>query len=129
MSLVVVFGATGSQGGSVVKRLLANPKYKVRAVTRNPDSDAAKKLAAQVIILFTLNSQEHLTHPLPPLLSLTYINPHKHLFHPLPFHPSQPLTNTTQPNPHRAPKSTRQTSTPPPKPSPPPSRTPPPPSS
>ena len=48
MSTILVFGATGAQGGSVVKRLLANPKYKIRALTRNTDSEAAKKLAAQV---------------------------------------------------------------------------------
>ncbi|KAK3387576.1 hypothetical protein B0H63DRAFT_160484 [Podospora didyma] len=47
MSIILVFGATGAQGGSVVRRLLATPKYKVRALTRNTDSEAAKKLAAQ----------------------------------------------------------------------------------
>ncbi|KAK3371514.1 hypothetical protein B0T24DRAFT_323163 [Lasiosphaeria ovina] len=47
MATVVVFGATGVQGGSVVNRLLKNPKYKIRAVTRNPDGEAGKKLASQ----------------------------------------------------------------------------------
>ncbi|KAF9027954.1 NAD(P)-binding protein [Hymenopellis radicata] len=52
--LVVVFGATGKQGGSVVSSLLAaNEKsktgklYNIRAVTRNPSSDKGKTLAAQ----------------------------------------------------------------------------------
>ncbi|CAG9939668.1 unnamed protein product [Clonostachys rosea f. rosea IK726] len=46
MSIITVLGATGSQGGSVVTTLYGNPSWKVRAVTRNPESDAAKKLIA-----------------------------------------------------------------------------------
>jgi len=43
---VLVIGATGHQGGSVVKALL--PKgHSIRTITRNPDSPAAKKLAEQ----------------------------------------------------------------------------------
>lgn len=45
--LVVVIGATGVQGGSVVSTLLKNWEYKIRAVTRNASSDSAKKLAAE----------------------------------------------------------------------------------
>ena len=41
--LIVVFGATGRQGESVVRALLANG-YKVRALTRNPDSTGGKSL-------------------------------------------------------------------------------------
>ncbi|VUC28675.1 unnamed protein product [Clonostachys rosea] len=44
MSTITVLGATGSQGGSVVAALRENPRWKVRAVTRNPESQAAKKL-------------------------------------------------------------------------------------
>jgi len=47
--LLTVFGATGAQGGSVVKAVLANPKlskeFKVRAVTRNRSSAAAQELS------------------------------------------------------------------------------------
>lgn len=43
--LIVVVGATGNQGGSVAARFLKDPTYKVRALTRNPSSDASKKLA------------------------------------------------------------------------------------
>ncbi|KAH7016738.1 hypothetical protein EDB80DRAFT_827033 [Ilyonectria destructans] len=44
---VLVLGATGTQGGSVANLLVQYPdKYIVRCLTRNPDSDKAKKLAA-----------------------------------------------------------------------------------
>ncbi|GFZ42459.1 hypothetical protein JCM24511_00174 [Saitozyma sp. JCM 24511] len=45
--IIVVFGATGYQGGSVVNRLLSTSRhqYHLRAVTRNPQSSAARKLA------------------------------------------------------------------------------------
>jgi len=44
--LVVVTGATGAQGGSVVEYLLKEPsKWTIRAVTRNKNSDQAVKLA------------------------------------------------------------------------------------
>jgi uncharacterized protein YbjT (DUF2867 family) len=46
--LLVVFGATGAQGGGLARAILAEPAagFAVRAVTRKPDSDAAKALAA-----------------------------------------------------------------------------------
>lgn len=44
--LVVVTGATGKQGGSTLKYLL-NKGFKLRGVTRKPEGDAAKALAAQ----------------------------------------------------------------------------------
>ncbi|GBB88258.1 hypothetical protein RclHR1_01480023 [Rhizophagus clarus] len=45
--LIVVCGATGAQGGSVANSLLATGNYKVRALTRNPDSNKAKALASK----------------------------------------------------------------------------------
>ncbi|KAF2111378.1 hypothetical protein BDV96DRAFT_649939 [Lophiotrema nucula] len=45
--IIAVTGATGSQGGGVVNVMKKTPGWKVRAVTRNPQSDAAKKLAAE----------------------------------------------------------------------------------
>lgn len=43
--VVLVTGATGQQGGAVARSLLASG-HKVRALTRNPDSPAARALAA-----------------------------------------------------------------------------------
>ncbi|KAF4455931.1 nitrogen metabolic regulation nmr [Fusarium albosuccineum] len=43
--LVSVIGATGIQGGSVVRALLDDNTYSVRAITRNKTSTAAQKLA------------------------------------------------------------------------------------
>jgi uncharacterized protein YbjT (DUF2867 family) len=46
--LIAVVGATGAQGGALVRAILADPsgEYAVWALTRNPDSAAAKDLAA-----------------------------------------------------------------------------------
>ncbi|RDW84104.1 NmrA/HSCARG family protein [Aspergillus mulundensis] len=45
--LVTVVGATGQQGQAVVAAFTNNPAYRVRGLTRNPDSAAAKALASQ----------------------------------------------------------------------------------
>lgn len=45
--IVVVFGATGTQGGSVVTALLKNPSYKVRAATRSIMSHKSKELVSK----------------------------------------------------------------------------------
>jgi len=46
--VIAVLGATGTQGGGLARAILNDPNggFKVRALTRNPDSDAAKALAA-----------------------------------------------------------------------------------
>lgn len=42
--LIVVIGATGGQGGSVVTTFLRDPSFKVRGVTRNVNSQEARVL-------------------------------------------------------------------------------------
>jgi uncharacterized protein YbjT (DUF2867 family) len=42
--LILVVGATGAQGGSVARHLLASGRFAVRGLTRNPDSSNAKAL-------------------------------------------------------------------------------------
>uniref|UniRef100_A0A060TED1 ARAD1D06160p n=1 Tax=Blastobotrys adeninivorans TaxID=409370 RepID=A0A060TED1_BLAAD len=44
---LVVIGATGRQGGSVVQAVLKSlPSYKIRAITRDPSKEGSKKLEA-----------------------------------------------------------------------------------
>jgi uncharacterized protein YbjT (DUF2867 family) len=51
MGKALVTGATGKQGGGVVENLLSGNKVAIRALTRNPDSPAAKSLAAKGVEL------------------------------------------------------------------------------
>src|SRR5262245_37168104 len=46
--IITVFGATGAQGGGLARAVLADPgrRFRLRAVTRKPDSPAARALAA-----------------------------------------------------------------------------------
>ena len=47
MKLIAVIGATGAQGGGLARAILAHPEagFKLRAITRNPDSEKARALA------------------------------------------------------------------------------------
>jgi uncharacterized protein YbjT (DUF2867 family) len=54
--IITVFGATGNQGGSVVKAILGNVElsktYKIRAVTRDvskPSATALKEKGVEVV--------------------------------------------------------------------------------
>src|ERR1700754_4611639 len=46
--LIAVVGATGQQGGAVVRALQASGQFKVRALTRNPDKHP--KLGDEVVL-------------------------------------------------------------------------------
>jgi uncharacterized protein YbjT (DUF2867 family) len=56
--LITVFGATGAQGGNVVKALLAGGKFKVRGVTRSVESKKAKELTSQGVEMVQANFDE-----------------------------------------------------------------------
>ena len=43
--LITVVGATGAQGGATARALLRDETFAVRAVTRDPNSEAAQALA------------------------------------------------------------------------------------
>lgn len=47
--IITVFGATGAQGGSLVQAMLADPDcpFRIRAITRTPEGEKAKELAAR----------------------------------------------------------------------------------
>jgi nucleoside-diphosphate-sugar epimerase len=47
--LVTIVGATGQQGKAVVAAFADNPSYRIRGLTRNPESPAAKILSSQGI--------------------------------------------------------------------------------
>jgi len=60
--IFTVMGATGAQGSSVVDHALKAGVYKVRAVTRNPNSEKAKALAAKgaEVVQADVNDEESL---------------------------------------------------------------------
>jgi uncharacterized protein YbjT (DUF2867 family) len=49
LPIIAVIGSTGAQGGGLVRAILADSarKYSARAITRKPDSPAARELAAK----------------------------------------------------------------------------------
>ena len=59
--IILVVGATGTQGGSVIKHLLKQ-NWKVQGLTRNPESEKAKILASQGVEILQgdLDNQEEL---------------------------------------------------------------------
>ena len=59
--ILAVFGATGQQGSSVITNVLSDSelsqKYKIRAITRDVESDKAKKLKAQNVEVVSADMQ------------------------------------------------------------------------
>lgn len=57
--LITVFGATGNQGGSVVKHILndatLSKEFKIRGVTRDTTKPAAQALAKQGVELVSVS--------------------------------------------------------------------------
>ena len=57
--LLTVFGATGKQGGSVIRTVLKTPtlnaKYSLRGITRDPSKPAAQELANQGVDVVRAN--------------------------------------------------------------------------
>ena len=51
--ILTVIGATGKQGSAVVDAALQDGTYKIRALTRNVNSEKAKALAARGVELTT----------------------------------------------------------------------------
>jgi uncharacterized protein YbjT (DUF2867 family) len=62
--IIAVVGATGAQGGSLVRSLLADPsrRFAVRAITRNRRSEAAQELArlGAEVVTADIDDQESL---------------------------------------------------------------------
>lgn len=57
---IAVVGATGAQGGGLVRAILADPGagFTARAITRKPDSDKARALAAQGVEVVTADADD-----------------------------------------------------------------------
>ena len=69
--IITVFGATGKQGGSVVRSILSDPtatsQFHVRAVTRDLSKDGAKSLAslgAEVVFVNIVPNRHYVTRSL-----------------------------------------------------------------
>jgi uncharacterized protein YbjT (DUF2867 family) len=58
--IIAVFGATGAQGGGLVRAIAADTSgpFEVRALTRNPDSDKAKALTAAGITVVAADADK-----------------------------------------------------------------------
>lgn len=58
---ITVFGATGNQGGSVIKEILAHPElskaYKIKGVTRDVSKPAAKNLTSKGVEMVSVGSE------------------------------------------------------------------------
>ena len=75
--IITVFGATGSQGGGLVRAIANDPdsEFIVRAVTRDPDSEKAKELSssAQKLFMVICPMKNQYTKHLKALMALTLL--------------------------------------------------------
>lgn len=59
--LITVFGATGNQGGSVIKDILEDPQlsreYKIRGITRDTSKKSAQELVKQGVEVVSVRVQ------------------------------------------------------------------------
>lgn len=53
--LICVIGVTGNQGGSVARRFLKDPRFRVRGLTRDNASDASQKLVGEGVEMVIAN--------------------------------------------------------------------------
>ena len=64
--ILVVFGTTGNQGGSVVNSILSDPKtaseFKIRGITRDPSKPNAQALTARGVecVAADINSKDQM---------------------------------------------------------------------
>ncbi|WP_394841892.1 NmrA/HSCARG family protein [Pendulispora brunnea] len=58
--LIAVIGATGGQGGGLARAILDDPeqRFRLRAITRNPDSEAARELARRGAEVVAANTDD-----------------------------------------------------------------------
>lgn len=56
--LIVVLGATGGQGGAVVSRFLQDSNYKIRGISRDPNSAKSKALIAKGVEMVAGNADD-----------------------------------------------------------------------
>jgi uncharacterized protein YbjT (DUF2867 family) len=58
--IITVFGATGNQGGSVIKSILADPvlskEFRIRGIARDVSKPAAQELAKQGVELMSVRA-------------------------------------------------------------------------
>lgn len=92
--IIAVTGATGAQGGGVVKGLKATSGWTVRAVTRNPQSEAAKKLADEGIEVVQADFDDEASLEKAFEVNIPTTSP------PPPHCPAQSTKSLTAPGPH-----------------------------
>ncbi|MDE1173780.1 MAG: NmrA/HSCARG family protein [Parvibaculaceae bacterium] len=55
---IIVLGATGQQGGAVARALAADGRWNIRTISRNPNADAARRLAGNGVEVITADMDD-----------------------------------------------------------------------